>query len=91
MDIEHRLELLITHRVYPAVPGVACVVHNDVQAVIVGRRVGDQLVAGVRSRQVGDERRGGVRAEFLVEFSDCFVGLGLVDVCDHDLGAVGRQ
>jgi hypothetical protein len=91
VDVEHGLELLVGHAVDAAVPGVAGVVHHHVEGTEGAERVGDEGVAGVGDHQVDDQRRGGTRSEGVIEGPDGLLGLGPVDLGDHDVGAVGSQ
>ena len=86
MDVEHRLELLVAHLVSGAVPGVAGVVHEDVDLPERVDRLLDDLVAGARLRQVA---RHGHR--LALDLARGLLGDVAVDVVDGHLRAFGRE
>jgi hypothetical protein len=89
VDVEDGVPLLVAHLLDDRVPGVAGVVDHDMAAAEGVDRGLDDAVAEVG---LGDVAGAGHRlAAHLLDLGDGLLGRRLVDVVDHDLGAVAHQ
>src|SRR5581483_9350592 len=89
MDIHHRLELLVRHLLDDVVPHEARVVDDDVQSTeAIERRLDESL-----GEAVGDDAavaRYGMTARGF-DGSDGFAARAVVEIVDHDAGAIAGQ
>ena len=91
VDVEHGLELLVTHVVDATVPRVARVVDDDVESAVRIECVLNEVVARVGRDEVADERTRHVITELRVQRPDGLVSLDPVDVGDDDARPVGGE
>ena len=89
VDVEDRVPLLVAHLLDDRVPGVAGIVHDD---MAVAERVDRRLDDAIAEVGLGDVAVAGHRlAAHLDDLGDGLLRRRIVDIVDHDAGAVAHQ